>query len=123
MASSEDYGKYFCALGSRSIRRVAARVSSADLYAEVRIAMLKELTQAVTCLSLQRIHLSFTGSRGFDTTGVAAGAITRPRSGWCRSPDSTGPGGVSLARTRGFRTTEFPYGTEYCFNPIPRGES
>jgi hypothetical protein len=49
MASSEDYGKYFCALGSRSVRRVAAKVYAAtELDAEVRIAMMKELTQAVT---------------------------------------------------------------------------
>jgi hypothetical protein len=48
MATSEDYGKYFCALGSRSVRRVAAKVYAAsELDAEVRIAMLKELTQAV----------------------------------------------------------------------------
>ena len=49
MASSEDYEKYFFALGSRSVRRVAAKVyAAAELDAEVRIAMLKELTQAVT---------------------------------------------------------------------------
>jgi hypothetical protein len=48
MASSEDYGKYFCALGSRSVRRVAAKVhATSELDAEVRIAMMKELTQAV----------------------------------------------------------------------------
>jgi hypothetical protein len=29
MASSEDYGKYFSALGSRSVRRVAAKVHAA----------------------------------------------------------------------------------------------
>ncbi len=29
MASSEDYGKYFRALGSRSVRRVAADVQAA----------------------------------------------------------------------------------------------
>ena len=45
MASGEDYGKYFCALGSRSARRVAAKVyAAAELDAEMRIAMLKELT-------------------------------------------------------------------------------
>jgi hypothetical protein len=50
MASSEDYRKYFCALGSRSVRRVAAKVyASAELDAEVRIAMLKELTEALMC--------------------------------------------------------------------------
>ena len=49
MASSEDYGKYFFALGSRSVRRVTAKVyAAAELDAEVRIAMMKELTQAVT---------------------------------------------------------------------------
>jgi hypothetical protein len=48
MASSEDCGKYFCALGSRSVRRVAAKVYAASgLDAEARIAMLKEPTQAV----------------------------------------------------------------------------
>jgi hypothetical protein len=30
MASSEDYGMYFCALGSRSVRRVAAKVYAAS---------------------------------------------------------------------------------------------
>lgn len=49
MATSEDYGKYFCALASRSVRGVAAKVYAAwELSAEVRVAMLKELTQAVT---------------------------------------------------------------------------
>src|SRR5271167_310501 len=49
MATGEDYQKYFCALGSRSVRRVAAKLyAAAELDAEVRIAMLKELTQAVT---------------------------------------------------------------------------
>jgi hypothetical protein len=49
MATTEDYQKYFCALGSRSVRRVAAKLSAAvELDAEVRVAMLKELTQAVT---------------------------------------------------------------------------
>ena len=39
MASSEDYQKYFCAVGSRSVRRVAAELSAAaGLDAEVRIA-------------------------------------------------------------------------------------
>src|SRR6516225_5164617 len=48
MANSEDYGKYFCALGSRSIRRVAAKVYAAsELEPQVRFAMLKELAQAV----------------------------------------------------------------------------
>jgi hypothetical protein len=47
--SSEDYKKYFLALGSRSVRRVAAKVYAATgLDAEVRLAMLKELTRAVT---------------------------------------------------------------------------
>src|SRR6478752_7696569 len=46
MASGEDYRKYFCALGSRSVRRVAAK--AAELDAEARIAMMKELTQMVT---------------------------------------------------------------------------
>ena len=42
--SGEDYKKYFCALGFRSVRRVAAKVyAAADLDAELRIAMLKEL--------------------------------------------------------------------------------
>jgi hypothetical protein len=31
MASSEDYGKYFCTLGSRSVRGVAAKVYAANL--------------------------------------------------------------------------------------------
>jgi hypothetical protein len=49
MPSGEDYVKYFLALASRSVRRVAAKVyAAAELDAEVRIAMLKELTQAVT---------------------------------------------------------------------------
>lgn len=49
MASSEGYGKYFYALGSRSVRRVAAKVyAAAELDAEARIAMMKELTQMVT---------------------------------------------------------------------------
>ena len=49
MASGEDYGKYFCALGSRSVRRVAAKVyAAAELDAEMRIAMMKQLTQMVT---------------------------------------------------------------------------
>ena len=49
MASGEDYGKYFCALGSRSVRRVVAKVyAAAELNAEMRIAMMKELTQMVT---------------------------------------------------------------------------
>ena len=48
MATTEDYGKYFCALGSRSISRVAAKVNAAsELDVEVRTAMLKELSQAV----------------------------------------------------------------------------
>jgi hypothetical protein len=48
MSTTEDYQKYFCALGSRSVRRVAAELSAAsELDAEVRVAMLKELTQAV----------------------------------------------------------------------------
>jgi hypothetical protein len=48
MATAEDYKKYFSALGSRSVRRVAAKLSAdADLDTEVRVAMLKELTQAV----------------------------------------------------------------------------
>jgi hypothetical protein len=42
-------GKYFCALGSRSVRRVAAKVYAAsELDVELRIAMMKELAQAVT---------------------------------------------------------------------------
>ena len=49
MASGEDYRKYFCALGSRSVRRVAAKVyAAAELDAEMRIAMMKQLTQMVT---------------------------------------------------------------------------
>jgi hypothetical protein len=48
MASTEDYGKYFCALGSRSVRRVAAKAHAAGLDTEVRIALTEELTQAVT---------------------------------------------------------------------------
>lgn len=48
VCGSEDYGKYFCAMGSQSVRRVAAKVYAAsELDAEARIAMLKELTQAV----------------------------------------------------------------------------
>jgi hypothetical protein len=48
MGTAEDYKKYFCALGSRSVRRVAAKLSAdAEIDAELRIAMLKELTQAV----------------------------------------------------------------------------
>jgi len=31
MATVEDYGKYFCALGSRSVRRLAAKVHAANL--------------------------------------------------------------------------------------------
>jgi hypothetical protein len=31
MASNEDYGKYFCALGSRSVIRVAAKVYAVNL--------------------------------------------------------------------------------------------
>jgi 23S rRNA maturation mini-RNase III len=31
MATAEDYGKYFCALASRSVRRVAAKVHAANL--------------------------------------------------------------------------------------------
>jgi len=49
MAIGEDYRKYFCALGSRSVRRVAAKVyAAAELDAEMRIAMMKQLTQMVT---------------------------------------------------------------------------
>ena len=48
MPSSEDHAKYFCALGSRSVRRVAAKVyAAADLDADTRIAMLEELAQAI----------------------------------------------------------------------------
>jgi hypothetical protein len=48
MASSEDYGKYLCALASRSVSHVAAKVYAAsELDAEARIATLKELTLAV----------------------------------------------------------------------------
>lgn len=49
MATSEDYRKYLLALGSRSVRRVAAKVCAASgLDADVRSALMKELTQAMT---------------------------------------------------------------------------
>jgi hypothetical protein len=49
VASNEDYGKYCCAMGSRSVRRVAAKVyAAAELDGEVRDAMLRELTEALT---------------------------------------------------------------------------
>lgn len=48
MASSEDFGKYYCALGSRSIRRVAAHlVTTSEFDPDVRIAKLGELTEAL----------------------------------------------------------------------------
>lgn len=30
VATAEDYGKYFCALGSRNVRRVAAEMQAAN---------------------------------------------------------------------------------------------
>jgi hypothetical protein len=48
MATSEDFKKYWLALASRSVRRVAAKVHAADLDTEVRSALMKELTQTVT---------------------------------------------------------------------------
>jgi hypothetical protein len=48
MTTTEDYQKYFCAMGSRSIRRVAAKVYAATgLDAEERGAMMMELTEAL----------------------------------------------------------------------------
>ena len=42
MATTEDYKKYFCALGCRSVRRVAAKMHAVDLDTEVRSALMKE---------------------------------------------------------------------------------
>jgi hypothetical protein len=47
MTTIEDYAKYFLALGSRSIRRIAAKVDAATVDAAVREALMKELTQSV----------------------------------------------------------------------------
>jgi hypothetical protein len=48
MASNEDHGKYLCALGSWSVRRVAAKVYAAsELDSDERIALLKGLTRAM----------------------------------------------------------------------------
>jgi hypothetical protein len=46
--SSEDCAKYFCALGSRSVRRVAAKVyAAADLDAKTRTAIPEEALVAL----------------------------------------------------------------------------
>ena len=42
MATTEDYKKYFCALGSRSVRRLTASVEAADLSRELRNSILVE---------------------------------------------------------------------------------
>ena len=95
MASGEDYRKYFCALGSRSVRRVAAKVyAAAELDAEMRIAMMKELTQMVTWQQMAAIagwpfddHIT-DGTDGEEGRSRSTGRCT-PMAGRC-SPWSTG---------------------------------
>ena len=97
MATAEDYKKYFCALGSRSVRRVAAKLSAdAELDAELRIAMLKELTQAVKWQQMAALagwplndHVTDDNDGEQGRNGRRSTGLSTPTASPC-SPSSTG---------------------------------
>ena len=47
MATTEDYKKYLCALGSRSVPRLTGKIQAAELSVELRKSMLDELHRPV----------------------------------------------------------------------------
>jgi hypothetical protein len=46
-ATTEDYKKYFCALGARGVRRLTAKIHAADVGCDLRQSMLEEAHRLV----------------------------------------------------------------------------
>ena len=49
MATTEDYKKYYCATGTRGVRRVAAKIQASDIDPELIDALMEDLVEIIQC--------------------------------------------------------------------------
>jgi hypothetical protein len=66
MSTAEDYVKYYCALGSRGIRRLSAEILTLGIAPPVAARLLKELEESLT---LQRAAALAGWPAEFEPTG------------------------------------------------------